>query len=1021
MKPKKLRLIPLIIILFAQFTFAQSRVIKGIVSSAADNSPLSGVNILIKGTKIATSTGFDGTYAISAENQSILVFTFLGFATEEVVVTSGKINVSLNEEAQALKEVVVGSLGIKRSRRSLGYSTQTVKGSEIADTQRPNFTNALQGRIAGMSVTSTSGAPGASAAIQLRGVNSLSGVNSPLFIVDGLPVSNETFNQGLLISDGDNRRQDYTNRAADINPDDIESITVLKGPEAAALYGIGAGNGAIVITTKKGKKGKGTVTYSNNTRFDEVYLFPKVQRVYQRGESGINNTLYRRHFGKPYDSGTKLYDNVGSFFQPGVSQQHNLNFDGGGEAATYRLSLANLSQTGVVPNSIYERLNISLNGSAKINDKLRSEAFFSYTKSNNTKASKGAGGFLTTLLAWPADVDVNNYLNVDGTRKRITDGSIDTELDNPFWDVNKNINKDFNNRMISNVGVIYDPLPWLNLTSRVGFDLNSGQGFRSVHPESQVGISTGGYIESYYINANNINSNIFAAATKSFGKLNTKLLVGNTVDDRYTKVFSTQGNKFFEANFNSINNTDATTQRSQERIVRKRLIGMFSEGTFDYDKILYLNLTGRLDWSSALPKDNNPFPTYSTSLSFVFSEIGGLKESKILSYGKLRASKAVVATDPDPYAINPTFQPKLTTGGGYGYGVTGGNPDLKVEYRKSTELGAEFKFLNDRLGLDVAVYRSETQDPLIKNIRLSYGTGFVVTNLNFGALRNEGLEISLNANPIKSDNFSWNTNINFNKTRSELLSLPPTLPEYYVSDTWLFGNVRGGTRVGESLTAFTGWTYLKNNNGDILVDPSTGMPLRDQTFPIVGDRNPDFVLGINNSFTYKNFTFSFLLDIRKGGDIFNGNELFLWQNGLSERSLDREQPIIIKGVLRDGLQNSATPTSNNIQISPYYQNEYYRFNSVDSDFIEKDINWLRMREIILSYKLPSQFLQRTNFFSSVSFNVTLTDMFIITNYSGADPAVNGLNASTGGAGGVGFDYGALSTPRGFNLGLKIGI
>jgi TonB-linked SusC/RagA family outer membrane protein len=1021
MKMKKIHYALLGIMLAFQVSFSQTKVVKGVVTSSTDGATLPGVNVVVKGTTKTASTGFDGGYKIQASENDILVFSFLGFASKEVSVTSSEINVFLKEEVQSLKEVVVGALGVKRTKASQGYATQTVSGADIVNTQRTNFVNALQGRVAGLGVTSTSGAPGSSAVIQLRGVNSLSGINSPLFIIDGLPVSNETLNQGLFISDAPNRQQDYTNRGADINPDDIESLTVLKGPEAAALYGIEASNGAIVITTKKGKKGKGTITYSNNTRLEDVYLFPKAQRVYQRGENGINNTIYRRHFGRKYDAGTKLYDNLENFFQTGVTQQHNLTFDGGSDVATYRLALANLNQTGVVPNSTYERLNLSLNGTVKISEKLKSEAFFAYTRSSNRKASKGGGGFLTTLLAWPADVDVRDYANVDGTRKRITDGTLDTELDNPFWDVNKNINEDFNNRMVVNSSIIYDPMPWLNITGRLGFDLTSGQGFRSIHPESQLGISTGGFIESYYNSTNILNSNFFVTARKSLGKLNAKLLVGNSVDENTKRIFSTQGTKFFETNFNSINNTDATTQRSQERIIKRRLIGFFSEASFDIDKILYLNLTGRLDWSSTLPKDKNPFPTYSASASFVFTEIKGLKDNYFLSYGKLRASKASVAKIPDPYSIDPTFQPKFTTGGGYGYGVTGGNPNLNVEFLKSTEFGTELKFLNNRIGLDVAVYRAETEDPIIKNIRLSYGTGFIVTNLNFGALRNEGLEVTLNVNPIKTENFTWNTNINFTKTRSELLSLPSSLPEYYVSDTWLFSNVRGGTRVGEPLTTFTGWTYLKNDKGDILIDPATGNPLQDQTFPIVGDRNPDFVIGLLNSFTYKNFTMSFLLDIRKGGDVFNGNELFLYQQGLSERTLDREQPRIVRGVLRDGLQNTANPTQNNIQINPYYQSDYYRLGAVPSDFIEKDINWLRMRDITLSYNLPSAMLKRTNFFDSVSFNVTLTDMFMFTNYTGADPAVNGLNASTGGAGGVGFDYGALSTPRGINLGLKIGI
>ena len=1011
-----------LMLLFSMASTAQAKKITGKVTDAKSGMPLPGVSIAVDGSKSGTATDFDGGFSINATVGESLIFSFIGYKSNRVVVQSTFVNIKMSEDTEVLKDIIiVGALGIKRSKASQGYATQTVSGQEIADTQRTNFVTALQGRVAGMNVTSSSGAPGASAAIQLRGINSLSGNNSPLFIVDGLPISNETLSQGQLISDQPNRQQDYTNRAADINPDDIESLTVLKGPEAAALYGIEAGNGAIVIVTKKGKKGKGSITYQSNTRLEEIYRLPRAQRVYQRGIEGTNIPNYRRHFGKKYAPETKLYDNIDNFFQVGITQTHNLTFDGGSDIATYRLSLANLNQTGVVPNSTYERLNLSINGTVKISEKVRSEAFFAYTKTSNQKASKGAGGFLATLLAFPADVDINSYLNPDGSRTRFTDGSLDTEVDNPLWDVNKNLNEDFTNRMVANVSLIYDPLSWLNATVRVGFDVNAGQGYRGIHPESQLGLGQGGYIESYLNNSVNTNTNSFLTARKSFGKFNTRIIAGNTIDDRNRTVFSSQGNRFIIPTFNSINNTDPITHRSQERIIRKRLIGFFGEASFDYNKILYVTLTGRKDWSSTLPVGNNSFPSYSASTSFVLTEIPALKDGKIVSFAKLRASTARTGKDADPYATDSFYAPVSTTGGGYAYGVTGGNPNLQPEYLQSTEIGAELKLFKNRINLDIAAYRSRTDDPIIRNVRLSYGTGFVLTSLNFGALQNEGLEITMNASPWRNENFEWSTNINFTKTDSKLLALPDNVPEFYMSDTWLLGNVRGGTRVGGPLTALTGWDYLRNNAGQVLIDPSSGSPLRDQNFPIIADRNPDFVIGLQNNFIFKNFSISGLLDIRKGGDVFNGNEAFMYSQGLSERTLDRETPRIIQGVFRDGLENSPTPTQNNIQITPYYQNNYYRFDAVESDFIERDINWLRLRDVTLSYSLPAAVLQKTRFFRTASFNLTMTDLFILTNYTGADPAVNGTNAATGGAGGTGFDFGALSTPRGFNLGVKLGL
>lgn len=1004
-------------------SYSQDITVKGKVTDT-NGIPIPGVNVLVKETKVGSSTGIDGDFLCKAKKGGVLVISFIGYETKEVKVTGALLNVVLNEGAQTLNEVVIiGSMGRTLDKSSLGYSAQAVKGQEIADTQRSNFANALQGRIAGVTVTSSTGAPGASTAIQLRGVNSLSGNNTPLYIVDGLPVSNESLDQGLMISNAANRNQDYTNRGADINPEDIESVTILKGPEAAALYGMQAGNGAIVITTKKGKKGVGRVSYSTNTRLDQIYRFPETQSVYQRGSNGITNTDYRRQFGEAFEPGTKFYDNVGNFFRVGTSTNHNLSLEAGTETTSYRLSLSNLKQDGITPNTSYDRLTASLNATAKISSKLKSEGTFSFTKSENQKASKGgsggltgSNGYLLTLLGWPQNLDVRDYLNTDGTRKKITSGALDTETDNPFWDVNRNLATDWNNRFVTNVGLIYDPASWLNFTARVGWDVNSGQGFRAIHPESSAGLSTGGFIETYYNSTSNLNSTFLGTAKKAFGKINTKIMIGNSINDNYFRILSTSGSKYFDANFNSINNTDATTQRSQERIIQSRIIGFFSEFNIDYDKIVFLSLTGRKDWTSSLPE---PFFYPSANTSFMFTNLAGLKDKKILSYGKIRASYAEAANIPSPYSAVPVFQPQLTTNGGYAYGVTGANPNLIPEFRKSFEIGTELKFFNDRLGLDVTAYSTKTIDPILKNMRLSYGTGFVLTTANFGDLKNEGLEITLNATPVKTANFSWDLNLNFNKTRSEVLNLPAAVTEYYASDTWLYNNVRGGVKVGGPVTSLTAVDYLRNNAGQILVDPNTGYPLKNPNFVIAGDRNPDFVLGFQNTFKYKNLNLSVLLDIRKGGDIFNGTAEWMYQYGISPKTLDREQPRFVQGVLRDGLENSATPTQNNIMVTPYLQNEYYRSGNVDADFIEKDVNWLRMRDITLSYRLPSDILNKTAI-KSLSLNITMTDAFMITNYTGADPAVNGLNASAGGAGGVGFDFGTVSTPRGLNMGVKLG-
>jgi len=1031
MTRKKLLYLCTLFLLSSISIFAQQMVIKGTVSEAT-GTKLSGVNIQVKGSGIAISTGFDGTFSIKAEKGSILIFSYLGFKTKEVIANEIIINVVMQEDSQNLKEVLVTtSLGIKRQKRSLGYATQEIAGSVIEDSQRDNFITSLQGRVAGLSVTSTSGAPGSSAAIQLRGVNSMSGNNSPLFVIDGLPMNNSTLDQGLLISNGPNRDTDYTNRGGDLNPDDIESVTILKGPEAAALYGIQAGNGAIVITTKKGKPGEGRISINTDLRVENVYRYAETQQVYQRGSNGVNNINYRRHFGEKYPAGTQMFDNVGNFFQTGVTKKNAVSIDNATDKISYRVSLGNLNQEGVVPNSLYERLNASLTGTARINSKFKIETSLLYTNSKNQKATKGNGGFLLNLLAFPANIDARDYLNADGSRKLITDGTLDTEVDNPFFDVNKNIAEDKNNRFITNISATYNVAPWFAINGRYGIDANSTRGWKSIHPESNrfttglsgpTGKTTGGYFEQYADQAVNKNFLLMGTIKKNFGKFNSLFRFGMAQDKTNYSILSTKGEKFYvRDNYYSINNTDPLTKNSLEKIINTRIDGYFGEFSVDYDKTVYLSLTGRNDVASQLPRENNSFFYPSASLSFVFSELFGLKDSKTLSFGKIRASWARVANVPKAYSVLSSYEPKLTTGGGFGYSVTGANPNLVAEINTSTEIGTELSFLDNRLGLDVAAYKRKTNNSIINALRLSYGTGFVISTYNFGDLENKGLEISLKGTPIITDNFKWELGANFTKTDSELLSLPSTLPEYYTSDTWTYGNVRGGSRVGGPLTSLTGYDYLRNNNGDILIDPTNGLPLRDQTFKVIGDRNPDFMIGFFNNLRYKNFNFSFLMDIRKGGDVYNATELYLYQLGLSTKTLNREETRIMNGVLQDGLENSSNPTRNNIQVSPYYQNEYYNTTVVDSDFIERDINWLRMKEITVSYSMNSKVLEKLKVFKKMSIYVTMNDAFIITNYTGADPAVNALNASSGGAGGTGIDYGTLSAPRGVNFGLKLGL
>ena len=1025
MKKNLLLLLFSMIFLIGQ-TFAQEKVITGTVTSSDDGLPLPGVSIKIKGANLGTQSNIDGKYSIRTKVGDVLIFSFLGNIIQEKTVGAiNVIDVALRQDSKALNEVVVTALGQTVQQRSLGTSQQSVKGSDIAGTQRENFINALQGRVAGVEVTSTSGVPGASTSITIRGVSSISGSNQPLFIIDGLPIDNKTLNTSAFFSEISsttsqaNRSNDFTNRASDINPEDIESLVVLKGPEAAALYGIDAANGAIVITTKRGKVGAGSIEYSNSFRIETPRGKPEIQREY--GPSAVGSTTFL-YFGDKYPAGTQFYDNIDGFFQTALTQKHNLSLSGGAENVTYRISSSLTNQNGIVPNSKYDRITLTGATQATLNKWLKTDLSLNYTYANNDQPRKGDGGPLIGLLVWPQTDDATNYLNAVGERKRITTLGAGSEIDNPYFNVNKNNTNSKNNRILANLGLTITPFKWANIKSNIGVDNYTNQNVLLRHPESTAGFGFRGILDIANDVTRNINvQNLFNINKFKINKnISFDATFGQSLQDLRSNVDASYGESFLDFNFVSINNTYIRNGRNTQ--IRRRLFSAFARATASYKDYLYLTVTGRNDWTSTIPKESNSFFYPSISSSFVFTDVPAFKGlQKYFTSGKIRGAYAQVGRDARPYAYIPGLEYKGTVGGGYGLGFTGPNPGLKPEFAKSYELGTELSFLKDRIGLDVTVYRKETTDQIINDIRASYATGYILFNLNGGSTRNQGLEITLSATPLMNKNLTWNVLTNFESARGKVLALPNSLPESYVSDTWLYGNVRNGNTPGKSTRSLTGIFYLRNNQGSIVIDPTTGLPLRSTTFIDAGyDRQPDFTIGLTNSFSYKNLSLSFLLDFRKGGDILNATQQFLTARGLSMRTLDRMEPRVITGVLRDGRENSVTPTANNIVVTPNYQTGYYT-NISEELFIEKDINWTRLRDVTLSYKLPTSLLKKQNFLKSASLFLTGTDLFLITNYSGLDPIVNGNSAAVGGSGGAGIDYGNFPIPAGINLGLRIGL
>lgn len=1018
---------------------AQERQVSGTVLSDDDNAGLPGVTVTNRNTNQRVVTNSVGYFSIAAEKGHVLVFTYVGFARQEMTVGDvNLINVKLVPAEKA--ETVVTVYGIRGSKRAQGSATQEVKGEEIALTRRENFLNSLSGRVAGATITPTSGTPGASSTIVLRGAVSLGGNNQPLFVVDGVPYDNQSMNQENLSSGTQagttfaNRNSDYGNRAMDLNPEDIESITILKGPEATALYGSDGASGAIVVTTRKGKAGRATVTYNNSFRWDKVTRFPEIQKTYMRGSNGVANLNatvnpfaggeLAAYFGPKYAEGTQFFDNFNAFFGTGFSQNHNLNVEGGAEGTTYRLSANYIDQDGIVPNTAYKRATLRLTATQRMSSKVNMSTSMTYTGSKTNKAPRGTGSYFLSLLNWPVDVDVRDYMNPDGTRKILRGTTLGTtETDNPFWDAYKNTAEDRLDRFNGNLTINYDPTKWLSLGLITGLDLYTQSGDYLVHPQSRYGFATQGFYSIYEQVTKNWNNVLKATLKKKAGDFNNTLTVGFAADDNRTRIDGQRGEQFFEQNFKSINNTAPTSRDAKTTLLNTRKVRFFGTYGLSYQNIAYLTLSGSHEGNSTLMSrqiDKNPFYTYgAAAFSFIFTDLKWFENIDWLNYMKGRISYGTTGKAPyTPYIIDYTFQSQLTTGGGYAYGFTGNNFGLQPEYTKNFEFGGEFRFFGDRLSLDITRYSLKSEDQILA-ARSSYGTGYVILWFNGGLVENKGIEAIIKGTPVKNTDFMWDVTVNFDRNRGKILEMPADLPTYYDSDTWVFGNLRSQAYAGAANGNLSSWSLARNANGDILINPTSGLPVSSGDFVIAGDRQPDFKVGLINNFTYKDFSLSFNLDFRKGGDVFNGNEYFLFLTGLSTRTLDRENPIVINGVLNDGLQNTTDPTKNSIVITPYYRSDFFGTTvNTEADFIE-EVSWMRLRDATLSYNLPQSFLKKQKVFKSASVYVTGTDLFMVTNYTGADPSVNANTAFARGYGGAGIDYGTLATPRGILFGVNV--
>lgn len=1046
---------------------AQERTITGTILSEDNKTPLSGVTVRVKGTRRVVQTDGNGKFSIKVNPGETLQVSYVGYQTEDIKPgDGGNLGISLKTADNTMGEVIVTALDQKRSPRELGYSVSKISGAEVAETQRENFLNGLSGRVAGLTVNPTGGAAGSSSQIVLRGFNSMALDNQPLFIIDGIIMDNSSVNEsgggstlGLVenssrnINQTANRNTDYTNRMADINPNDIESITVLKGPEATALYGSQASSGAIVITTKKGKTdGKFAVTYDNSFRLSKLTRLPSYTTKWSPGTNGVADNLFS-YFGPAYGANVQKFDNVDNFFQTAFTQNHNLTAEYGKKNYSFRFSGAFLDQDGVVPENAYSRYSLRLTNSTKIGKYIEINPSISYIHSSNDKPKRGAGGYLLNLLVWPTTNDIRDYQDASGGKKLLYAVSPNSEIDNPFFNVKFNRGYDVTDRYIATFGININPFKWLSLSGRFGYDHFTSEGWSFFHPLSSIlSKGIGGQQDNYYREYSGYNHTITATAKKSIGKLNFRLLGGTMWQDNKTQMYSVYGTNLVD----SVNSLGQMVQNlvviSQDQInqwmgdssktrvgtrqrlnrgllppgglsnyVLSRQLAFFGEFSVNYKNMAFFTYSHRFETSSIFPKEFRSYNYPAGSLSLIVSDMFPvLKKNNFINYMKLRTSLASTARSSSPYANQSVFNNITSSGGGFAYGFTNNNFFLEPELQNTYEIGTETKLFKGKIGFDVTYYNTLNKKQIAENFRASYGTGFVLNTINVGSTRNTGVEIGLDFNPIMRKTFSWNMRFNFNKMRNKVLSLPANVPEFYISDTWVYGNARGGLVTGGPTTAITAYGYSRNLNKDILINPTTGLPVVDANFRVRGDRNPDFTVGWVNNMKMGNWALNFVWDLRVGGDIFNATDMYLTLQGVSKRTDDRYTPRVINGVLNDGLQNSATPTRNTIVVIPAYNQNYY-VTLPEEEFIEKDINWFRLRDVTLRYTFPQRMIQRMKFLKSFGVFVTGNDLVLMTNYSGADPAVSSNTSGTRGVGGAGFDYGNVPAPVSVNFGFKIGL
>jgi TonB-linked SusC/RagA family outer membrane protein len=1064
--------------------YGQNIQIKGTVTSAEDGSGLPGVTVSVKGTTIGVLTDGSGKYSISVPaNAENVDFNFMGMKSQSIPIAGQQvIDVVMEYDTYKLDEVVVTALGITREKKALGYAVQEVASDAIENSGNAHMLDALSGKVAGVNITRTSGTAGSASFVEIRGAGSITGSNRPLFVVDGMPINETGGYRGSNSVDG----VDIGDRIGDLNAEDIESISVLKGGAASALYGLRASNGVVLITTKKGKSGKLVVSVHSSVSFEKVSQMPELQKEYVQGVNGnilhadaasgnkrfswgpqkdlVSYTTDPAYVGGASAGSTSMenwinlwdshgrmvlasdplangnpvtmYDTYG-FFQTGTSFKNNISLSGGNEMATFYLSAGNTTQEGVIPNNVYNKNNFKLSSTLNVSKVFKLSSDISYNENHADRKQTGSNisGVMLGLVRTPPTFDnAYGYEFENGSQRTFRGG---TGYDNPYWVAN-NINyKDRFNRVIANAKMDAVVTNWLTFTYKVGTDWYTSETTQYFAPNSNA--SPAGYYDKTQSFSQDIVSDIYANINKDFSDFNVKFLLGQEIYQRKSSDINGYANSLLMPDWENIRNTG--TNKSIEYNYQKRTSSVFGELGLSYKSMIFANFTGRVDKSTTLPEGNNSFFYPSASLGFIFTELAGLKSQTLLTYGKVRASYARTGRDAAAYSTGATFGVPTPADGwvtyglqypymgyaGFSMGNTLGSADLKPEELQAVEFGIDLKFLQNRLGLEVTYFKN-TNKNLLLAVPIAASSGYSASYRNAGTMETTGLEILLNVSPVQTSSLEWDITFGFANPHSKVIELYGN-----ISDVNLGGFVDPQIHayVDRSYRTIWGSQFLKDPNGNIIIDPTTGYPTQATAYGPVADFEEDFKFTINNNISFKGLYMSFLFEWKKGGKMYNGTIAAMNYFGTSKETASRETATTVKkGVYgyenADGSvtytdasgNNSATAVANTTEIA--LDQDYYfvgpgsNFGTGPTENFIEDSDWLRLRELTFGYTLPVAFTKKF-FVQQLGIYFTGYNLFLQTPYKGVDPETSLMG--TGNAQGI--DYFNMPGVKSYTFGIKL--